>query len=108
MATVTSDKSRGASTIWLQGLLCGALAALAPPLALLVLVLLAPAAAAAMLEGEQGRPVARILLLFGLAASIGPARRLWGAGDTLGSAWSFCATCGSWPPHGGRRPAPGC
>ncbi|HSU06872.1 MAG TPA: hypothetical protein VLI93_14995 [Acetobacteraceae bacterium] len=98
---------RGASTIWLQGLLCGALAALATPLALLLLVLLAPSVAAALLERQPGRPATRTLLLFGLSASISPARRLLAAGDTmaaslgllsepnvLAAAWS--AAAGAW------------
>lgn len=85
MSTRQGAKDRGPSLIWLQGLLCGALAAVATPLALLLGVLLAPAAVAAMLEAQPGRPASRSLLLFGLSASVGPVRRLWAQGDTMGS-----------------------
>ncbi len=71
--------------IWVQGLLCGAVVALAPPLALLLAVLLAPAAVVVTLEADAGRPTSRSLLLFGLSASVDPVRRLWGAGDTIGA-----------------------
>lgn len=73
----------GRSLVWLQGLACGAMAALALPSALLLALLLAPALAGAALDRIPGRPIARTMLLFGLSASVGPLRSLWAAGHTL-------------------------
>ncbi len=83
MKSASSARANGTSTIWLQGLVCGALVTLATPLALLLVVLLAPAIAAGLLDSQPGRPVARALLLFGLSASVDPARRLLAAGDVM-------------------------
>jgi len=92
------------SLIWLLGLLCGALATLATPMALLLSCLLAPGLVALAIDAAPGRPVARAMLLGGLAASVTPARELWLAGDTLphsiallsnplvlGAAWAVAA-----------------
>jgi len=68
------------SYVWLQGLFCGALVTLAPALAMLLAFLLAPGLVAALLDRSPGRAVSRGVLLFGLAASVGPAKTLWEAG----------------------------
>lgn len=107
MKSESSARAGGTSTIWLQGLVCGALVTLATPLALLLAVLLAPAIVTGLLESQPGRPVARALLLFGLSASVDPAHRLLAAGDlmsvsvglvseprVLGMAWGTAA--GTW------------
>ncbi len=105
MAKRTSQpQQRQRSLTWLQGLLCGALVTLATPTALLLGVLLAPMLVAVALDQEPGRPRARSIALFGMAASIGPLRTLWTSGhslaaatallgdlDVVGTAWSAAA-----------------
>lgn len=71
---------------WLQGLLCGGLAVLATPTALLVVVLLAPGLVALMLDRQPGQATARSMLLFGAAALASPLRRLWESGHSLAGA----------------------
>ncbi len=71
------------SMVWLQGLLCGAMAMLAPPTALLLGVLLGPAVLALMLDRQPGRPRARSIALFGMAASVDPLRTLWVSGHAM-------------------------
>ena len=100
-------RQRQHSLIWLQGLLCGALATLATPTAMLLGVLLAPGLLALVLDQDQGRPRARCILLCGMAAAIEPLRSLWTLGHTMatatallgdvrnvGTAWS--AAAGGW------------
>ncbi len=70
----------GGSLVWLQGLACGAMAALAPASAGQLAALLAPAIAALFLDRNSGKPIARAMLLFGLAASVEPVRLAWVAG----------------------------
>ena len=74
------------SLTWLQGLLCGALATLATPTALLVGVLFLPAIVAGLLDRQPGKPVARSVALFGLCGMICPVRSLWAAGHTIEAA----------------------
>jgi hypothetical protein len=105
MAKKTSQpQQRQRSLTWLQGLLCGALATVATPTALLLGVLLAPVLVAVALDQEPGRPKARSIALFGMAASVRPLRTLWTSGhslatatallgnlDVIGTAWSAAA-----------------
>ena len=92
------------SFVWLQGLACGAVVTLAPAAALLLGVLLGPAALALVLDPQPGRPVARAVLLCSAAACVEPLRALWAAGHTtqaslallgdfglVGTAWSAAA-----------------
>ncbi|HTI84479.1 MAG TPA: hypothetical protein VL614_28845 [Acetobacteraceae bacterium] len=92
------------SLVWLQGLLCGALATLATPTALLLGVLLGPALLAVTFDSEPGRPVGRSVALFSMAASVRPLKTLWLSGHTMqvaaglvgdlqvvGTAWSAAA-----------------
>jgi hypothetical protein len=74
------------SLVWLQGLLCGAMAMLAPPTAVLMGVLLAPSILALMFDRQAGRPRARSIALFGMAASVAPLRTLWVSGHTMAAA----------------------
>jgi hypothetical protein len=74
------------SMVWLQGLLCGAIAMLAPPTALLMGVLLSPAMLALFLDRQQGRPRARSIALFGMAASVDPLHTLWVGGHSVTAA----------------------
>ncbi len=74
---------RESSLIWLQGLLCGALVAVATPLALMLAVLLAPAGAAMMFDRLPGRPTVRAVLLCGISACMQPLHRLWAGEHTI-------------------------
>jgi hypothetical protein len=86
MAKGASQPRRQRSFVWLQGLLCGAVATLATPTALLLGVLLAPALLAVAFDRDAGRPRARSIALFSMAASVGPLRTLWISGHTLSTA----------------------
>ena len=77
--------------MWLQGLLCGALATLATPTALLLGVLLGPAIVALTLDGEPGKPTGRTVALFSMAASVGPLKTLWTTGHTMAVAADLVA-----------------
>jgi hypothetical protein len=88
-ATSPQPRQRQHSFVWVQGLLCGALATLAPPTALLLGVLLAPTVAALLLDYQPGRPRARSIALFGMAASVDPLRTLWTSGHNLATATSL-------------------
>ncbi len=92
------------SLVWLQGLACGAVVALATGSALLLGVLLGPGLLALVLDREPGRPVARSVLLCGLAACVQPLYALWSNGQgvatavallgdlqVVGTAWSAAA-----------------
>ena len=95
------------SYAWVQGLLCGVAATLAPGPALLAGLLLAPGLACLLLDQAPGKPMARAVLLCGLAAAMPPLSALWHdgaglapaialAGDpaVLGTAW--LAGAGGW------------
>lgn len=79
------------SLVWLQGLLCGALAALATPTALLMGVLLGPALLAMLLDGEPGKPTGRSVTLCAMAASVDPLKTLWTTGHTMATASALLA-----------------
>ncbi len=94
----------GKSAVWLSGLACGALVAIAPGTAALAFGLLAPGLLAAKFDREAGRPVARAVLLCGLAGCVHPTIALWNMGQsfdtamailsdpaTLGRAWAAAA-----------------
>lgn len=93
------------SLIWAQGIAFGVVAALMPTTAALVATLLAPGLLALVLDRQAGRPIARAMLLFGLAAAAIPLRQLWDTPldiqtsllavaqlETLGVAWLAAAT----------------
>ena len=80
---------RRRSWLWLQGLVCGAALALAPAIAMVVLVLLAPGLVVYALEETPGKPVGRMMLLLGAAASFGQLRILWDAGNTMDAAMAI-------------------
>jgi hypothetical protein len=68
---------------WLQGLACGVLLIVATPTALLCTALLLPTVMAMLSEHQPGRPVSRVVMLFGLAGSCTPFSALWRAGHTM-------------------------
>lgn len=63
--------------------MCGALATLATPTALLLGVLLGPALLAAFFDTDQGKPIGRCVVLFSMAASVQPLKTLWVSGHTM-------------------------
>jgi len=74
-------KARGpGSTLWLQGLACGAVVALATPLAVMGGLLLAPGIGALLLERRAVPLAARVALLCGAAAAAAPLAALWQSG----------------------------
>lgn len=72
--------------LWLHGLICGTLIAVAAPAALLVAVLGLPALLSWLVERTPGRPVARSLGLAAAAACIPALAALWHAGHS----WAAC------------------
>jgi hypothetical protein len=83
MRKAPAATARRGSGLWLQGLVCGALATLATPTALLGGVLLAPSIVIYLADDTPGRPALRAVLLFGLAATVHPMMALWTGGHTL-------------------------
>jgi hypothetical protein len=71
------------SLIWIEGTLCGIMAAVATPMALLVAGLLLPGLVALTLDRTTGKSIARAMLLLGAAATVAPARDLWEIGMTM-------------------------
>lgn len=74
---------RRGSGLWLQGLICGAVVTLATPTALLGGVLLLPSIVVYFIDGTEGRPILRTVLLFGLASAVRPLLALWTGGHSL-------------------------
>ena len=99
------EKAGGRGIVWIQGLACGACAAVAPTASAMLAVLLAPAIVALLLDRQKGKPVGRAVLLCGSVACVGPMTTFWhmggGVGFALlgdpgvyGPAWAACA--GGW------------
>jgi hypothetical protein len=95
------------SVVWLSGLACGALAAIAPGVAVVAAGLLIPGLVALRMDQQPGRPVARTVLTCGLAGCVQPVMSLWNMGQSfnaaiaivtdptaIGIAWSLAA--GGW------------
>jgi hypothetical protein len=76
----------GRSVVWISGLACGVLVAVAPGVATVAGGLLAPGLVAVKLDREPGRPVARTVLTCGLAACVQPVITLWNAGQSFEAA----------------------
>jgi hypothetical protein len=74
------------SVVWLSGLACGVLAAIAPGVATLAAGLLAPGLVALKLDREPGRPMARTVVTCGLAGCVQPVITLWNTGQSFGAA----------------------
>ncbi len=81
-----SAKPARGSTLWIQGLACGALLTFAAPTALLLGVLLLPALACVLAERGAGQSVARPVALCCGAACLHPLWRLWSQGETIDTA----------------------
>jgi len=85
MAEPATSPRAKASVLWLQGLGCGALLAFAPALAVLLVVLMAPASACLAADLQQGRGTTRSVAIACGAGALAPAWRLWLAGDRMES-----------------------
>ena len=79
-------KVGGGSRLWVQGLVCGTVIAVAAPSVLLVAVLGLPGLLALLFDREPGRPIARNVLLFGAAVAMPSLAALWHAGRD----WAAC------------------
>ena len=97
-AKAKPESGSGSSLVWVQGLACGGMAALAPMTMAQVGLLLAPALLALMMDKRPGKPVARVMLLFALAASVEPIRVAWatGTGPTLDRVLDPTPAMGAW------------
>ena len=105
---VAAALPRQHSMVWLQGLLCGAMATVATPTALLLGVLLGPAVLAMMLDRQPGRPRARSVALFAMAASVDPLRTLWVSGHAMTDAAALLGDLHVSGPPGVPPPPAGC
>ena len=86
-AAAPENGSRG-STMWIQGLACGACLAFAAPTVLLVSVLLAPALICFLVYSGAERGILRAVAMSCAAASLSPVWHLWLSGDHLEQAVS--------------------
>jgi hypothetical protein len=91
-AAARAKAERTAPLIWVQGLLCGALVAVAPPAALLLGGLLAPGLVTLLLDRAPGRPASRAILLFGTAGSLPALRQFWFSAQDLDAALGLLGT----------------
>jgi hypothetical protein len=82
-AAIAGVVPRERSLLWLHGLLCGALVALALPTAILAAGLLGPAVAMFAIDAAPGRSMGRAALLFGAAGSVGTLFALWDGGHAV-------------------------
>ena len=71
---------------WLQGIVCGAVVAIAPGTAVLLAVLLAPALGILATSRPKHDAPVRAMLLAGAASAFMPLRLLWDQGGTLTAA----------------------
>lgn len=79
MSVAKRQKKPKGSKVWLVCLAAMMVAVLAPYSAFSCAVVLLPAAMAWIADREPGRPTARVVLLFGLAAACAPFDMLWHA-----------------------------
>ncbi len=93
------------SVLLLAGLAGGALVTLATATAVLAGILLAPGLLSLVLDQAPGRPTARAVMLFGLAATVQPLATLWRTGHHVGVALDLAANLSTlttaWVAQGG-------
>jgi hypothetical protein len=93
---------RGAGVIWLVGLVCGAVIALATPYAVLSGAILVPGILVLLLDTGPGRPMAVPVLTIGAATLVQPMLALWAAGHQMRAALAIAgdprslAACWAW------------
>ena len=75
--------SRRGSLLWLQGLVCGAVVAVAPAVAALSVVLLLPGIIVLVVDATPGKSAARPVLLLGLAMALRPLAEMWRDGQGI-------------------------
>ncbi len=85
MAQQAAPAPAKGSRMWLQGLVCGALLAFAPAMALLLAVLMAPAMASMAADLEKSRGTTRSVTIACAAGALAPAWHLWLAHDEIGA-----------------------
>ena len=83
MAKAAAAPVRRRSWFWLQGMVCGVVAAIAPGTAVMAVVLLGPGLAMYAIGSPQSRPIARAMIMMGAATTFMPLRLLWEQGGTL-------------------------
>jgi hypothetical protein len=76
----------GGPVVWLSGLACGVMVAIAPGVATVVAGLLAPGLVALKLDRQPGRAMARTVLTCGLAGCVQPIMALWNLGQSFDTA----------------------
>jgi hypothetical protein len=76
----------GGPVVWLSGLACGVVVAIAPGVATVAAGLLAPGIVALKLDRQPGRAVARTVLTCGLAGCVQPVMSLWNLGQSFDTA----------------------
>lgn len=75
--------ARRGSLLWLQGLICGAVVAVAPAVAALSVVLMLPGIIVLVVDGTPGKASARPVLLLGLATALRPLAEMWRNGQGI-------------------------
>ncbi len=91
MSGRSRQAKRPGSTLWLQGLACGALVTLATPTAVLAGLLLAPALMLWLVDRSPDRSIARPVLFCGVAATIRPLLALCEQGHTTAVSLALAA-----------------
>ena len=95
---------RSGSSMWLVGLLCGTMVALATPYALVVGAFLAPAIVVLATDARPGKPIGWSITMIGGAMLVRPILALWMAGHLMGAAIEIVtdarALAGSWALQG--------
>ncbi len=74
------------SWFWLQGVVCGVAAAVAPGTAVLLAILLGPGFITYATAQGRTRPIARAMIMMGAATVFMPLRLLWEQGGSLDAA----------------------
>jgi hypothetical protein len=80
---VTSVAKPARSLVWVQGLICGGLAAWLPGTATLGAIMLAPGLIAYLTDRSPSRPVGRAVLFFGATIAPHSLIALWHAGNSV-------------------------
>lgn len=97
-----SGTPRRAGAIWLVGLVCGAVIALATPYAVLAGAVLVPGLLVMLLDTGPERSMATPVLTIGVATLVQPALSLWAAGHQMSAAVAIAtdprsiAACWAW------------
>ena len=86
MAKAATARPARRSWFWVQGLVCGIVAATAPGTALMLAVLLGPGMAMYASAPGRGKAHARAMILMGAATVFMPLRQLWEQGGSLDAA----------------------